>query len=90
MFPTPSMNKSDLDQHWSNLNKNTQTFNNLGISGSNLRILEESISPKPQLQHSGRNDFPHNHFNIEGGKVFVAITQDKNDPNSYHGGSLKL
>ena len=55
-------------------------FNDLGPSGSNLRIIEELVPSEPQLQHSGRKGIPHYCFNIEGDKAFVAITQDEYEP----------
>ena len=45
MFPTPSANDNDLDQNRSNPNGSTQTLNDPGPSGSNLRIIEESVLP---------------------------------------------
>ena len=49
MFPTLSANDNTLDQYRSNPNRNTQTFNDLGSSRSNLRTVEEFISLAPQL-----------------------------------------
>ena len=49
MFPTPSANDNGLDQNRSNPNRSTQTFNDPGPSGSNLRIIEESVLPEPKL-----------------------------------------
>ena len=80
MFPTPSANDNDLDQNRSNPNGSTQTTNDLGPSGSNLRIIEESVLPEPKLRRSGRQGIPRRHFDIEGGEAFVAITQDKDEP----------
>ena len=54
MFPTPSVNDNDLDQNRSNPNGSTQTLNDPGPSGSNLRIIEESILQEPKLRRSGR------------------------------------
>ena len=47
MFPTPSANDDDLDQNSSNPNGNTQTFNDPGPSGSNLRMTEEIVPIEP-------------------------------------------
>ena len=80
MFPTLSANDSDLDQDRSNSIGNTQIFNNFSPSGSNLRIIEESIPLEPQLQCSNRKDISHCHFNIKGGDTFMAITQDEDEP----------
>ena len=80
MFPTPSANDNDLDQNRSNPNGSTQTLNDTGPSGSNLRIIEESVLPEPKLRRSGRQGIPHRRFDIEGGEAFVAITQDKDEP----------
>ena len=73
-FLIPSANDSDLDQYRSDSNGNTQLLNDLGPSGSNLRITEESVPLEPQLQRSGRKSIPRRRFDIEGGKAFVAIT----------------
>ena len=80
MFPTPSANDNDLDQNRSNPNRSTQTLNDLGPSGSNLRIIDESFLPEPKLRHSGKQGIPRRRFDIEGGEAFVAITQDKDKP----------
>ena len=74
------MNDNDLDQNRSNPNGSTQTLNDLGPSGSNLRIIEESVLPKPKLRRSGRQGIPRRRFDIEGGEAFVAITQDEDEP----------
>ena len=80
MFPTPSANDNDLDQNRSNPNGSTQTLNDPSPSGSNLRIIEESVLPEPKLRRSGRQGIPRRRFDIEGGEAFVAITQDKDEP----------
>ena len=80
MFPTSSANDNDLDQNRSNPNGSTQTFNDRGPSGSNLRIIEESVLPEPNLRCSGRQGIPRRRFDIEGGEAFVAITQDEDEP----------
>ena len=80
MLPTPSANDNDLDQNRSNPNRSTQTLNDPGTSGSNLRIIEESVLPEPKLRRSGRQGIPRRRFDIEGGEAFVAITQDKDEP----------
>ena len=69
MFPTSSVNDNDLDQNRSNPNGSTQTFNDPGPSGSNLRIIEESVLPERNLRRSGRQGIPRRRFDIEGGEA---------------------